>query len=52
MRLTTTIPYIGVGFCIFIGFTCQQALVSYFLAFRLLEKLIHFNMYTFVDKSS
>lgn len=49
MHLTSTILYIGVTFSISIGFTGQQALVSYLFAFRLLEKLI--SILTFFLKS-
>ena len=50
MHLTSTILYIGVGFSIFIGFTGQQALVSYLFAFRLLEKFI--SILTFILRAS
>ena len=50
MHLTSTILYICVGFSIFIGFTGQQALVSYLFAFRLLEKLI--SILTFILRAS
>ena len=50
MHLTSTILYICVGFSIFIGFTCQQALVSYLFAFGLLEKLI--SILTFILRAS
>ena len=40
MRLTTTVLFIDVGFAISAQFTRQQAQVSCFIAFSLLEKRI------------
>ena len=40
MRLTTTVLFIGMGFAISAKFTGQQAQVSCFIAFSLLEKRI------------